>query len=173
MNYAQARPLIKSGDALFWSHYDWSTWYDIQVQAVRLGTQSEYCHAAVAWEYAGRVWCIEAVSPLIRLVPLSNLIGTHGFYWAPLDVPMTNEELEFALAKVSIGKYSKVEAVRAQFEQLNNQDDDSWQCAEFLIACRARSGLNLGPKATPAAAVRKVQELGKPVYMVLPNEVTQ
>lgn len=169
MKYADARASIKSGDLLAWSHYDWSSWYDIQVQAVRVATESEYCHAALAWVFGGRVWCIESVEPVIRLVPLSNLLGEHGFFHVPLNTPMTDAELEFALSKVSIGHYSKLEAIKAQLTTLTDQDDDKWECAKFFNACRRLSGLDLGPKDTPAAVVEKaLQQPGASLIRITP-----
>lgn len=156
MKYEQVRPQIRSGDVLAWSHYEWATWYDLQVQAVRIGTQSDYCHVGLAWVAGGRVWVIESVEPVVRLVPLSNLIGK-GFYWLPLNAPMSDVELEFALAKVGNGRYSKLQAVQAQLGVLEVGKDDLWECAELVIAGRRLSGVDLGPKATPAAVVIAAQ----------------
>lgn len=170
MDYSEARPLISSGDLLAWSHYDWTTWYDLQVQAVRIGTESEFCHVGLACVFGGRVWCIESVEPVIRMAPLRNLIGEHGFYWAALDTDMSAAELEFAVSKISIGHYSKLEAVKAQLVQsLGNQDDDKWECAKWFNACRRLSGLECGPKDTPAATVQRVLEMGKSLRFVQPN----
>lgn len=158
MKYADARDHIQSGDVLAWSHYNWASWYDLQVQAVRIATESEYCHAALAWVAGGRVWCIESVEPVVRVVPLSNLIE-RGFYWLPMRVPMSEAELEFALSKVGNGRYSKLQAVQAQVATLEIGVDDLWECAEFTIACRRLSGVDLGNVATPAAVVKACQVL--------------
>lgn len=156
MNYNEARPLIQSGDLLAWSHYSWATWYDLQVQAVRIATESEYCHVGLALAFAGRVWVVESVQPTVRLMPLSNLLDG-GAFWLPLNAPMSDAETEFALAKVGKGKYSKLQAIQAQLNAIEVGADDLWSCAEFLIAARRLSGVDLGPKATPAAVVRAAQ----------------
>ncbi len=165
MDYATARSQIKSGDLIALSHYKFASYYDLQVQAVRFFTQSEYSHAAMAWVIGGRVWVIESVVPVVRMVPLS-LMAEEGFYWAPLGVDISDPELEFALSKIGVGKYSKLQAVMAQLRQLKVGADDQWECAEFVITARKLSGVNLGDKATPSAVVRAAQDLGAPVYFV-------
>lgn len=165
MDYAQLRSSIKSGDLIAVSHYKWASWYDLQVQAVRFGTQSEYSHVGMAWVMGGRVWVIESVTPVIRLVPLS-LMAADGFYWAPLNTDISAPELEFALARIGAGKYSKWQAVLAQLRRLRIGSDDLWECAEFIIACRRLSGVDLGAKATPSAVVRSAQDSGAPVYFI-------
>ena len=166
MKYLDARPLIQSGDVLAWSHYEWSSWYDLQVQAVRLITESEYCHVALALVFGGRVWAVESVQPVIRLVPLSNLIGL-GFYWLPVNKEVTENELEFALSKVGNGKYSKLQAMQAQLERMTIGNDDLWSCAEFVITARKLSNVDLGNKATPAAVVRHAQAvLNVPIHFI-------
>lgn len=165
MDYVQLRSSIKSGDLIALTHTKFASWYDLQVQAVRFGTQSEYSHVAMAWVIGGRVWAIESVTPVIRMVPLS-LLAADGFYWVPLSADIGEPELEFALSNIGIGKYSKWQAVLAQLRRLKIGADDLWECAEFVIACRRLSGVDLGDKATPSAVVRAAQDLGAPVYFI-------
>jgi hypothetical protein len=171
MQYEDARPLIQSGDLLAWSHRSWASWYDLKVQAVRIFTRSEYCHLALAMVFGGRVWCIESVMPVIRIVPLSNLVGADGFYWVPMHKPMSAAEAEFALSKVSLGKYSQIEAMRAALAPLpdDNKGDDRWECARFAIECRRKSGVELGPIDTPDAGVLAAQNrYSAPVFHITP-----
>jgi hypothetical protein len=172
MDYAEARSKIKTGDLVALTHSAWASLYDLQVQAVRIGTQSEYCHVCVAWVIGGRVFVIESVEPVVRIFPMSNF-EDHGFYWIPTDVPMSSEELEFGLARVGLGKYSKVQAVEGQLNILRIGEDELWMCAELTIAMRRLSGLDLGPKATPAAVVKRAQELGYPTFFVLTNKTSE
>lgn len=166
MNYADARQQMKSGDLIALSHYDWASFNDWKVQAVRLGTQSEYSHISMAWVIGGRVFIIESVQPDIRLMPLSNMFGAHGIYWIPLQAPMSDQELEFALSKVGNGKYSVWQAIMAQLRKLKIGADNLWECAEFVIAARRFSGVDLGDKATPSAVVLAAQGQGSPVYFI-------
>ena len=157
--YNEVRDSIKSGDIIALTHTEWDSLYDLQVQAVRIFTQSEYAHVALTWVVGGRVFVIESVTPKIRIMPLSNLKDS-GFYWIPTNHPMTDAELEYGLSKVGMGEYSKLQAVQGQLETLHIGEDDEWQCSELVIAMRRLSGLDLGPKATPAAVVQKALEKG-------------
>jgi len=169
MQYHEARPLIRSGDVLAWTHRGWASWYDLQVQAVRLFTRSEYSHVAIAWAEGGRVWVIESVTPKIRIVPLSNLIGKDGVYWLPTRKPSNAAEVEFSLSRVGTGEYSKWQAMLAFIKKLRLGRDNFWECAEFVIAARRFSGVNLGPVATPSAVVRQCQEVhGSSCTLILP-----
>jgi hypothetical protein len=165
LTYAAARPRIKSGDIMALSHFAWSDWYDIQVQMVRTFTQSDYCHVGLIWGVADRLFVIEAVNPLVRLVPLSKY-AAEGFFWIPTEAPISDDELEYALADVGVGQYSKWQAVLAFLRRLRIGADQLKSCAEFLIECRNRSGVDLGDTATPAAVVRHLQEAGRPVWLV-------
>ena len=165
MRYSKIRDSIKSGDIIALSHYKWASLYDLQIQIVRLSTQSEYCHIGLIWEIAGRLFVIESVTPKIRIRPLSHFIKD-SFYWIPMDKAISDNELEFALEKVGVGSYSKWQAIKGQLNSLKIGGDDLWQCAEFLIECRKLSGCNLGDKATPAAIVKTLQSQGFPVFLV-------
>lgn len=169
MNYASIRDRIQSGDLIALTHTSFATWYDLQVQAVRFGTQSEYSHVGLLWVMGGRVWVVESVTPKIRLVPLSmvlNEAGANGIYWAPLGSPMSEDEEKFALAHVGRGDYSKWQAILAQLKKLKIGADDQWECAELVITARRISGVDLGDKATPSAVIRAAQARGAPVYLV-------
>ena len=165
MRYSKIRGSIKSGDIIALSHYKWASLYDLQIQIVRLSTQSEYCHIGLVWEIGGRLFVIESVTPKIRIKPLSHFVED-GFYWIPMDKGISEAELEFALGKVGKGQYSKWQAIKGQLSSLKIGVDDFWQCAEFLIECRKLSGCNLGDKATPAAVVKTLQTQGFPVFLI-------
>lgn len=165
MKYSEARDTIKSGDLIFLTHRKWSSWYDIKVQLVRFFTASEYCHAAIAWCIGGRVFIIESVVPLVRIVPLSTL-ADDGFYFAPSKISMSSAEMEFALSKVGTGKYSQIRAVLAQLIGIKIGDGQFLECAEFVIACRRLSGADLGDKATPSAVAQAALISGSAINFV-------
>lgn len=150
MKYAEARPQIRSGDLLAWSHRGWGSWYDIQIQMVRVFTQSEYSHVGVAWVTAGRVFALEAVQTGVRIFPLSRLLP---FYWVPLGGAWAAEVEAWALAQVG-EPYSKWQAVLAGLGLLRAGEDNIWQCAEYAQEVARRQGTPLPGKATPAALVR-------------------
>lgn len=165
MKYSDVRDKIKGGDIIAVSHSKWNSWYDIQIQAVRIFTESEYCHVGLVREDAGRLFVIESVTPFIRVKPLSEFIKD-GFYWIPVNKPISDNELRFAMSEVGKGRYSKFQAIIAQLNMLPIGKDDKWECAEFCIVARAKSGVDLGNKATPSAVVKKLQEQGCPVYLI-------
>ena len=78
MIYKQARPMIRSGDVLAWSHRGIRSWHDLKIWLVRMFTRSEYSHVGTAWVVGNRVFVIEAVMPKVRIYPLSKL---GDFYW--------------------------------------------------------------------------------------------
>jgi hypothetical protein len=139
MNYADARPQIKSGDLLAWSHRGWRSWYDVQIQLVRFFTQSEYSHVGVAWITGGRTFVIEAVTPKVRIYPLSKL---GDFYWIPDFIEWTHDTEEKALSHVGT-EYSKLEALSAFFGK--SWDSAKMQCAKFALTVRGLKTTNLTP----------------------------
>lgn len=157
MKHEDVRSKIKSGDLIALTHKEWCSLYDLQIQAVRTFTQSEYAHVCVAWCVADRVFVIESVQPKVRIMPLSNMKDV-GYYWIPTNHEMTAEELEFGLGKVGVDDYSTLQAIGGQLNTLRIGEDDNWQCSELTIAMRKLSGLDLGNKATPAAVVQKALE---------------
>ncbi len=145
MKYADLRNQIASGDVLGWTHRPWGSWYDIKCQIVRLAQRSEYSHVGVAIVLGGRVWVLEAVTPHVRLVPLSNLLPCYHVTGNGL----TDEQLELGLSWV--GKeditYSQLEAVRGFFGE-NNPNDGKIECAELVTTL-----LGLKCRATPSAVI--------------------
>jgi len=164
MRYEFARPLIRSGDLLAWSHREpwWRSWHDFKIAMVRAFTQSEYSHVGTAWVVGGRVFVIEAVIPLVRIYPLSN---AGEFYHLPLDAAWSDKTLEFALSKVG-HKYSQLQAMQAFFRL--PKADDLWECAELARDIAAMDGISLGSKATPTAVVRAAQLNGATCILVTP-----
>ena len=158
MSYLDARSQIKSGDLLAWSHRGWRTWYDWKIQIVRLATRSEYSHVGIAWVTGGRVFVLESVSPLARIVPLSTLLPC---YWIPTGAAWSYEAEEYALSLVGTAKYSQWEAVKALFWR--NKDDARWQCAELVLSVLARCRVFLNCRATPSEVVYSALLAGAPI----------
>ena len=159
MKYSDCRDNIKSGDLILLSHKKWGSLYDLQVQAVRLASLTEFSHVGVAVVLGGRVWIAESVTPVVRLVPLSNFTD-EGFYVVHTDVPMQEAELEFLLSKVGKGKYSKIQAVLAWLGKLKLGADELYECAEYVILARRLSGLDLGERAVPATVAHEALSKG-------------
>lgn len=147
--YADIRPNIKSGDILAWSHIGIKSWYDFKIWCVRLFTQSEYVHTATAWVVADRVFVIEAVTPLVRIYPLSKL---GNFYWIPMDSPWYPETETLALSKIGC-EYSQLQALQAPFSEPKR--DDLFECAELVATIARADGVELGTVYTPTAIVEE------------------
>jgi hypothetical protein len=165
MKYSECRDSLESGDIIVFSHYKWASWYDFLVMMVRLFSLSEFTHTGVVVKIAGRVFLAESVTPVVRLVPLSNF-AKETFYVIPTRTPMQDEELEFLMNKVGKSKYSKWQAILAYLDKLELGGDDIFQCAEYTICARRLSGLELGPRGTPSAVVKEALKQSLRLYFV-------
>lgn len=150
IKYGEARPYIRSGDLLFWTHRGWGSWYDIKVQAVRMWQRSEYSHVATAVMMAERVWVLEAVMPVPRVVPLSNLLPC---WWIPMHAPWrkTTEVEAFSIIGKPRAEYSQWQAIKGGLGLLHPGDDDLWMCAELTWCVAHWDDIELGAKITPSA----------------------
>ncbi len=166
-NYGQHRRKIRSGDLLGWSHREgwFSSWHSFKVNLVRLLTRSAYSHVGVALSIGGRLWVVESVTPLVRLVPLSSAMP---FYHATVPgLEWGDEATEFALSFVGNPRfrYSQLEAIKARLG-MNDIEDDALECGEFVQILYARAGVFLPGQATPAEVMRDVLERGGVVSFV-------
>ena len=157
--YSDYRSNIKSGDVIAWSNVSawYKNWYSFKVALVRLFTRSEFTHVAIAWIVGGRVFIIEAVVPLIRIMPLSNDLPA---FVLPRDGGLSEEQLERALKLVGKGKYSMAECALAYLAE-NDESDDRWECAEFTSAI-----LGLKCIATPAKVVEHLMANGSELIQI-------
>lgn len=165
MKYADARRGIRSGDLLAWTARKVESLHDLQVQAIRVFDRTEYVHVGVAWVCGGRVWVIESVTPVVRVVPLSNLLPcyhvTTGAKWA-------KGAEQYALSYVGNNnyRYSRLEAVKGFFGATN--DENKWlQCAEFARLVYAALGIDLDGRATPSDVVNGFLERGGKLTQLL------
>lgn len=146
MNYASARPKIRSGDLLGWSHHGWGSWYDIQVQLVRMFTRSRYSHVGVASVFGDRVMIYESVSAGVREFPLSRELP---FYWIPMGLEWNDAADRFVYETLG-DPYSKWQAIKAQLGLLVPGADKVWECAEWAMTLYERAfGMDPDCKATP------------------------
>lgn len=151
--------VIRSGDLLGFGHEDWGSYYDVEVQAVRMATRSEFAHVATAFVSGGMIWCLEAVQPAPRAVPLLNLLP---FYWIPLKAPWRPATESWALSMLGKKgeKYSKMEAIRAHFLNVVPGADSNWECAEWSWLIAQKDNIYLGEKLTPSGLMLAGQRIG-------------
>lgn len=154
MNYAAARPLIRSGDLIAQSRGDWTTLIGIKINIVRIFTRSTYSHVGIAWVIGGRVFMLEAVKPRLRIYPMSK-IG--DFYLLPMQARWTEPGENTALENVGV-EYSELVAMQAFFGPLDVGNVQ--QCAAYALAVYAADGIDLGNRATPDAVVLTAMQRG-------------
>jgi len=164
LSYQTLRSRIKSGDLLAWSHRSgwFSSWYDFKVNVVRAVQMSEYSHVGVAFVAHGRVWVIESVTPVVRMVPLSNLLPC---YVVSVKDGWNDLAERYALGMIGKGEYSQIEAMKAFF-RMNHKEDDHLECAEFVQQVYRRAGWELTRRAVPSDTVLEAQMRGgKMLYL--------
>ena len=163
MRYAEARNKIQSGDILAWTHKKWGSWYDWQVQAVRVFTQSEYCHVAVAWVFGGRVFVLESVGAGVRIFPLSHELPC---YWVQTGVTWTPEVEELALAQIG-APYSKFRAIK-DFLGIKEEYKipHPWTCAEYTIYVEDALEFKLECDPTPSKVMQSCLHKDKTITLI-------
>lgn len=162
MLYANARPLIRSGDMLAWTHRAsmWKSWYDFKIGIVRMFSKSEYSHVGVAWVVGSRIFVLEAVTPKVRIFPLSKC---GDFYWLPMNLEWKSDTEEVALSHIG-SDYSQWQALLAYFSISKN--DNLFYCDEYARVIYEEEGVQLAHYLMPTGLVRAVQESGCPLFMV-------
>jgi hypothetical protein len=153
MKYEAAREKIKSGDLLAWSHRGWRSWYDIKISLVRMFTASEHAHIGVAWVVGGRVLVLEAVTPKVRIYPLSNM---SSFCWIPGFISWSDEIENTALSYVG-HEYSQWEALNAFFKR--SPHPSKMQCAKYAAILSRITPNNITPSQLVQAALEQGGEL--------------
>lgn len=164
MNYEIARSKIHSGDLLAWSGKPGWSWYEIQHHAIRILTESEYVHTAVAWRLAGRVFVLEASKDGVRIYPLSRRLPC---YWTKTHAMWSTEVEEFALSHFG-DPFSKLHAWQALLGILKRDETigHPWECAEFAIEVLEKAGVYLNCRATPSLVIRSALALGGTLTMI-------
>ena len=160
MMYTEARPHIRSGDLLAFSHGDWRSWSGIKVNLVRMFTRSTYSHVGIAWVIGERVFVLEAVKPKLRIYPLSS---SGDFYRLSMDAPWQQQTEAYALRKIGTD-YSELLAMRAFFGPL--EKGNVQECAAYAREVLLCDGINLGDRSTPDAVVDAALLLGANIDFV-------
>jgi hypothetical protein len=147
--YAEARPLIKSGDLLFLHDEFVLSWYGAQIEAVQLFT-GPFAHVAMfEWVTIGsrqRLLVAESVVDKVRAVAVSATAGK-GFIWQPMNREPSDEEHTAVADALGFGTYSKPGATEAGLNALpasEDADPRQW-CAKRVVQWRRKSGLDLAP----------------------------
>ena len=142
-SYADARPLISSGDLLAWSDCD------LVARAIRLWTQSTWDHVGIAWRFRDRLFVLEATLSGVGLRALS--LAT-PFDWIATSAKWTDDVEAFALAQLG-RPYDVYDAIRVGLGVKPSSAGEicSLYAAEVIAATGATSFLRKG--LTPQALV--------------------
>lgn len=150
MNYATFRPQIKSGDLLAWSTHQAKGFRRFVNNLIRVFTMSEFSHVGIAWVIGDRVFVIEAVSPTVRIFPLSKKVP---FYHIDMGLNIDDDHVNYLLSRVG-ESYSILQAIQAYFGK--PKEDKVWQCAELCTSFYRKSGLAIKNSWTPSALVEAI-----------------
>lgn len=163
MLYADIRPLIKTGDCLLFSHAEMSSWYDFQVQMVRMATRSDFSHVGIAYVAHDRIFVLEAVSNEVRCFPLSRATP---FFWVPNPKKAKPEALEWAFKQLGLPYENKWKMVLAKVFPIKLKGNSRWQCSEYFNGFLRANGQWLTDVDEPAAIGRQAIRLWGPVTYV-------
>ena len=156
MIYAAARPLIKSGDLLFFRGTG------AEAAIVRDWTHSPYSHVGLAWRAGDRILVLES-RPVHGGVTIDRTLSNalpDGVTWMPMDGPWTPAMESRALAHLGVG-YSVTNSIRAGL-RLRVQGP-ALECAEYVSLVLGEAYAEDETPASLAARFRHV-----PVYQIWP-----
>jgi len=152
MQYLNYRENLVSGDVVAWKGKS------LVSKIIRLFTNSEYSHVGLVWVSNNRVFIIEAVYPLVRIVPLSSLLPCYVISMGKSLEPYAESN---ALSMVGVATYSAWEAILSYFGL--NRDPSSWQCVEFVKSILKDNNQEILGLDTPSEFILNIQKQGKSV----------
>ena len=162
MLYAEARPLIASGDLLAFSNPRFVS------RLIRSWTGGSYSHVGVAWRYRDRLFALAAKEGGygVCLLALSEQLPA---YWLKTGATWTDEVEDLATRR--LGKpYSYEDCALVALGRPPRHDDRV--CSVYAATVLKAAGLALPlPSYTPAALVAAALECGATMRLVLPDPV--
>lgn len=165
MKYSDARPLLKTGDLLFWRDSGvGSIRAIIERWLIRHGTGSPYIHVGIVWIEHDRVWLMDITT---RGCAPRLLSENCPFEWAQAPRQLSETALRFAFDKFGYLTYSRWQAILGMLRRLRIGADDRGQCAEFVLSVLNVDGMAPTMTATPAACADGVTSVwGVPLIPV-------
>ena len=162
MRYAEARPLIASGDLLAFAPRG------PVARLIRSWTGGSYSHVGIAWRYRERLFVIAAKEGGygVCLLALSEQLPA---YWLAVGAAWTDAVED--LATRHLGRpYSYEDCARVALGRPARHDDRV--CSVYAATVLKAAGLDLPlPSYTPAALVAAALERGAIMRLVLPDPV--
>lgn len=151
MLYNEYKDNIKSGDLIAYTTLSSYTFTGILSFLVKLFTLSRYTHVGIAIELGNRLFLISADIPEVKLEPLEN---TKPFYHVPMNVDWKPEYTEKLLSHIG-ERYSVLEAIKGYFN-MNNPNDKSWFCTEFVKVFYGDLGYTFSDDMTPCGLMSDI-----------------
>jgi hypothetical protein len=127
--YNEARPQICTGDLIAFSHTKSGSFYDFQVHAVRVATESEFSHVSLAYVTNERIFILEAVSSGVRMFPLSR---AGSFYWVKNPETLSEDALNQAFLDLGLPYENKFKMVLNMIFKMNLNKNRRLQCSEYV-----------------------------------------
>lgn len=162
MRYAEARPLIASGDLLAFANGG------LVSRLIRTWCGGSYSHVGIAWRFDDRLFVLSAKEGGygVCLLALSEQVP---FFWLRTGVTWTRTLRRFATMR--LGKpYSYEDCALVALGRKPRHDDQV--CSVYAATILQAAGLDLPlPSYTPSALVGALMSLGADMHTVLPDPV--
>ena len=129
MRYSEVRDYIKSGDILVWEIKRIGSITDALLYVYQKIYKTKHSHVGIAVKIGGRLFCLEATPPVVRLIPISML---PDFSW--LKNGINWKENYYDTIFKHIGKpYSLIDYLKNLCSIETSSDD--FYCSEFVANC--------------------------------------
>lgn len=159
MLYAEARPLIASGDLLAFANPRFVS------RLIRTWTGGSYSHVGIAWRYRDRVFVLAAREGYgVYNAALSTQLPA---YWIKTGLAWTDAVDDLATSRLGL-PYSYSDCARVALGEATHRPDEV--CSVYAAMVLKAAGLVLPrPSYTPAGLVDAVMALGADMHMVSPD----
>jgi len=159
--YSRYRKNIKNGDLLLWNIDKVEKPIDYFLKLVQFVLRIKYSHVGIAVNLHGRLFCLEAVRPYVRLVPLSMKNN-----FAVIHTNIDWKDSYYDLLFKYIGyPYNVFDVIRYIINIKNSKN--SFYCTKLVADYYNSIGLVVGENAgaTPKSLIEAVESItnNKPV----------
>lgn len=153
---------VKTGDILVWRQDHKSVTSDLLIKAIRLITNGDYGHVAVAVRFDPYVFVVEASWPVVKL---SLVDPAEEVFHIPTNKEVPQEALDFLIDAVGLS-YGVMDDVRTVLGMVSKRDD-KWQCAELTREFLRLIGSPVNCPDTPDSVVKGIlSQYHKPIFLL-------
>jgi hypothetical protein len=153
--YSRYRNNIKNGDLLLWNINKVEAPTDYLLKIVQLSLRVKYSHVGIAINLYDRLFCLEAVSPYVKLTPLSK---KDNFAVLHTNIEWKDNHYD-ALFKYIGFPYNVFDVIRYAINIKNSQN--SYYCTKLVADYYNSIGLIIGENAgaTPKSLIESVENV--------------